>query len=84
LTVTGLTPGVFYDFLVEARNLIGFSPYSDGIQILAAQIPDAPTHLSNIPFITNANQIGLAWVAPQFNGGSEILDYAIWYDNYSE
>lgn len=25
LTVTGLTPGVFYDFKVEARNLIGFS-----------------------------------------------------------
>jgi hypothetical protein len=38
----------------------------------------------NIPLITNAHQIGLAWLPPQFDGGSEILDYAIWYDNASD
>jgi hypothetical protein len=31
-----LTPGVSYDFVVQSRNLVGFSPYSDMITILAA------------------------------------------------
>jgi hypothetical protein len=36
-----------------------------------------------VPAITLANQIGLVWVAPNFDGGSPLLDYAIWYDNAS-
>lgn len=35
-TVTGLTPGVTYVFKVEARNLVGFSEYSNEVTILAA------------------------------------------------
>lgn len=27
-TVTGLTPGVTYQFVVESRNLVGYSPLS--------------------------------------------------------
>lgn len=61
--------------------MIGFSPTSEPLYVLAAQIPDAPTHLSNIAFITMADRVGLAWLPPQFDGGSEIFDYAVWYDN---
>ena len=35
----------------------------------------------NVPSITNANQVGLSWVKPGFNGGSEIIDYTILFDN---
>lgn len=55
LTVTGLTPGVYYWFRVEARNIVGYSEFSDPIFVLAAQIPDPPTGLVNVPAITNAN-----------------------------
>jgi hypothetical protein len=83
LTVTGLTPGVYYNFKVESRNLVNYSPYSDEIIVLAAQIPDQPTNLANVPANTLATQIGLEWLAPVFNGGSAILDYKVWYDNAS-
>lgn len=76
-----MSPGVTYTFRVEARNLVGFSAYSDVLQVLAAQIPDAPTDLVTVPAITTAHQIGLAWVAPVFSGGSAVLDYAVWFDD---
>jgi hypothetical protein len=66
---------------VRARNIIGYGDYSLEVTILAAQIADKPTDLVNVPAITLADQIGLSWVAPVFNGGSPVLDYAIWYDN---
>jgi hypothetical protein len=40
---------------------------------------DAPLSLRNDPSITNANRIGISWVKPEFNGGSEIVDYTIEY-----
>jgi hypothetical protein len=81
--VTGLTPGVYYNFKVEARNIVGYSLYSAEITELAAQIPDAPTGLANVPSKTLATQIGLSWLAPAFEGGSTLIDYSIWYDNAS-
>jgi len=33
--------------------------------------------------VTSAYQIGLSWTAPTFDGGSEVIDYRIWYDNAS-
>ena len=78
-TITGLTPGVVYSFKVKSRNVLGLSSFSDPISIKAAQITDAPTDLSNVESITNANQIGLVWVAPAFDGGSQLLDYRLWY-----
>lgn len=33
--------------------------------------------------MTRANQIGLAWTAPVFEGGSIITGYQLWYDNAS-
>jgi hypothetical protein len=52
--VTGLSPSLYYDFKVEARNLIGYSPLSEIGTILAAQIPDAPTDLSNVVDLTTS------------------------------
>jgi hypothetical protein len=42
-----------------------------------------PEDLQNDPAITNAVQIGLTWQNPTFDGGSELIDYRIWYDNAS-
>jgi hypothetical protein len=30
---------------------------------------------------TTAQQIGLSWSPPIFNGGSNVIDYRIWYDD---
>lgn len=83
IVITALTPGNVYEIYVEARNLIGYSPVSDTLALLAAQIPDEPTDLSNVQVDTTASQIGLSWAPPLFNGGSNVIDYKIWYDNGS-
>lgn len=51
---------------------------------LAAQIPDEPTDLANVAAVTLANQIGLEWAAPVFNGGSPIIDYRLWFDDATD
>lgn len=81
--ITGLTPGVTYKFKVQSRNIIDFSIESEPISIEAAQVPNKPTGLENVPENTTANQVGLQWQAPAFNGGSIIEDYQLWYDNAS-
>lgn len=53
-TVTGLTAGVVYNFKVQSRNIVNYSDFSDSIAVLAAQVPDAPTSLSDVPSVTNA------------------------------
>ena len=50
--VTGLSPGVTYRFNVQARNIVSHSEYSTHIDILAAQVPDAPVNVSDIPSVT--------------------------------
>lgn len=45
------------------------------------QIPDPPILLSDVPEITLADRIGLAWTPPVFNGGAPILDYRLWFDD---
>lgn len=61
--ITGLTPSLFYDFKLESRNLIGYSPFSEVASILAAQIPDKPLDVQNVVDITDAVTIGLIWTA---------------------
>jgi hypothetical protein len=82
-TVTGLTPGVSYKFIVESRNIVDLSLPSDSVTILAAQIPDVPTILANVVDITDGDSIGLTWSAPVFDGGSSIIDYRVWSDDAS-
>lgn len=81
--IPSLTPGKTYKFIVRSRNVINYSEYSNELLVVAAQVPDNPTGLQNVPEQTHANQIGLSWSAPVFIGGSEILGYQIWYDNAS-
>lgn len=47
---------------------------------MAAQVPDAPINVANLPLVTSSTQIGLAWDAGAYNGGISILDYRITYD----
>ena len=54
-TVTGLTPGVTYRFVVQAKNVVTFSEYSAHVDVLAAQIPDAPIGLANDSSVTSSD-----------------------------
>lgn len=66
---------------VSATNAYGTSDFSTvgngGIIITS---PDPPVSLSNVPTVTNALQIGLSWQAAAFDGGTNLLDYRLTYD----
>ena len=65
--------GQTYKFKVEARNEVGYSPFSDELSILAATIPHTPS--SPTTYI-DGESVVVQWIAP-YNGGSNILGYEI-------
>lgn len=48
-TSVTLIAGTTYSFKVLATNLVGDSPLSSEVAILAAKEPDAPVNLANVP-----------------------------------
>ena len=48
---------------------------------MAPPWPDAPVDLQNIVDVTDAVTIGLIWTAADFDGGTAVIDFRIWYDN---
>lgn len=72
-TITGLTLGITYEFRVESRNAIGYSPTSDVFTILHALAPVTP----DAPVTSNSGQdILISWTAPS-NNGAAITSYTI-------
>ena len=68
-TTDSLIAGQVYTFYVEARNVVGYSPASERVSILAARVPDAPAAPTTS---RNGDSIVINWDAP-YNGGSEIV-----------
>jgi titin len=77
--VTGLTQGVEYTFRIAAKNIAGQGAYSaetlDAIAT-ARTVPGAPTATASS---TRDGAIELEWkfVAPETDGGSEIIQYDV-------
>lgn len=68
-----LTSGSTFQFKVEARNIIGYSPASAVISILCATNPVAP----NAPTtVISGAQVTIDWNAP-YNSGSPITSYQV-------
>jgi len=66
---------------VVAGNVVGESATStagNGAVILT--VPDAPINLQNVALVTNAQQVGLTWLAGVANGVSPVIDYRVNYD----
>jgi hypothetical protein len=65
---------------VNAINIVGSSNYStpgNGAIILIQ--PDAPLNLTYNKSISGSTQIALLWSDGLMNGGSNVIDYRIWY-----
>jgi titin len=74
-TVTGLTNGAAYTFVVAAINAAGTGANSSAsASITPATVPGAPTNVAG----TSANaSVRLTWTAPASNGGRAITRYRI-------
>jgi hypothetical protein len=68
---------------VSAVNVVDEGDRSEaGNGAVIVTIPTAPLNLVELPEITNAIQIGLAWEYPADDGGPDVLDYRIWYGTH--
>ena len=68
-----MTEGSTYQFKVEARNVYGFSTFSNTVSILAAQIPDQPTTVSTT---WSPDNVIVNWNIPD-SGGSPITGFKV-------
>ena len=78
-TVSGLTNGLTYNFRVRARNIGGWSQYSDTSSLSPANPATAPSAPTWGAFTTATRAITVRWTAPSSNGGSAITGYQIEY-----
>ena len=76
-TISGLTNGVSYSFMVAAHNQAGSGAQSAAVSSTPYTVPGTPTGLTAVA--GNA-QVSLNWTTPSFNGGSAI-DYYLVYQN---
>lgn len=72
-TITGLTNGTSYDFMVRAVNDIGPGEYSPAASATPSTVPSVPTGLQAV---AGDRQVALTWSAP-FDGGSAITGYTV-------
>ena len=73
--ITGLTPGVYYSFVVTATNAVGSgAPSSDAAAAIPHSVPSAPTRLA----VTRGDrQLNVRWFRPSNDGGSPITGYRV-------
>lgn len=73
-TVSPLTGGINYSFLVTAVDRFGATTAADPVGFTAKSVPDAPVVVSAV---SSANQVTLTWTAPSNTGGFPITGYSI-------
>lgn len=70
--------GEWYKFRVTAVTSVGEGDYSESVAILAAEIPDAPS--KPVLVVQEPTFITIQWTA-NYDGGSPIRDYEVYFDN---
>ena len=76
-TVSGLTGGLTYSFLIKARNALGSSASAAFATVNSASVPGIPGSVSASATGTTVN---VSWIAPNSNG-SPITEYKIYLVN---
>jgi hypothetical protein len=74
--VSGLTNGVSYTFSVYAKNQLNFGEAVISDSVTPYTIPDAP-EITNV--IASDESVIIYFNTPAFNGGTDILDYTVYY-----
>ena len=73
-TFTGLAPGTFYRFSVQAYSSAGSGPAAEVTLQTTSVSPGMPTNLVATP---SDSKVSLSWAAPASNGGEAITEYVI-------
>lgn len=73
--MTGLTPGVEYQFSVQAKNSYGSGPASTVVTAVFVTVPSAPQTVAAT--LTDDLTAQVTWAAPLTNGGSAVSKYIV-------
>ena len=76
--VNDLDNGVEYVFQVAARNAVGIGDKSEVVSATPRTVPNAPSDVE-ATLSDDHSSVTLVWKAPDFNGGSEIIGYEVWF-----
>lgn len=79
-TAASLTQGLTYQFKIQARNLYGFSSFSNTVSILTAQEPDQPGAPTTV---WSPDDVIVTWTAPN-DGGSPITGFIVTFRQSDE
>ncbi len=79
LTITGLTNGLSYYFIVTATNSIGESVATTAVSATPATVPEAPTAVAAVSG-PGVGEVTVTWTAPSDTGGADITDYTVYWD----
>ena len=71
---TSVTAGKAYKFRYRAKNVFGWGPYSDILNLYAASVPNQISTATTVNIDTN---VKISWSAPAYNGGSPVTAYRI-------
>lgn len=75
-----MSPGNIYSFKVKAINVVGYSDFSDALNVIAGTTPGVPINLHAVD--NSRTVIEIQWETPS-DGNSEITDYQVYWDTGS-
>lgn len=70
-----ITVGSTYLFRYRAKNIHGWSDYSDNLELIAASVPTQIT--PEAITINEGTQVRISWTIPSYDGGKPITSYTI-------
>lgn len=74
---------MIYDFRIRAKNLIGFSAYSDYLRQGFSALPGAPVNLRRVESVCSKSQIAIKWnpIADGIKPSGIIRGYMVYMAN---
>ncbi|HEY3419204.1 MAG TPA: fibronectin type III domain-containing protein [Methanomassiliicoccales archaeon] len=79
-TITGLTNGLTYDFVVAAHNSEGMGENSTAITVTLTSRAEPPGTTMGLTVTPGNSSLMISWTAPQYSGSFEIDYYVVYQD----